>query len=486
MNDKNYKEFLPLALIAILAVLVRLYFFTGHVFSDDAYYSGLSHTLLVGNFADNYLGYPVFPLRIAFIGLTSFSMMIFGANETSTMIFPFLFSILNLLLVYKITRLFSAERKTVITATFFIALFPTDIIFSSIFFPDLINVFFINLGIYFLIRSYVQKKISYTFYGGISLFISMQFKESVYYYLILLIVLFVYVLLKQKKIIPQLIIGIIFIGLNYFIEGILYLFLHNDFFYRITITSINYSYSYYDFFPYTAEKLYGSKNYFRNLFDQIIVINAKSIFLRRFYLFLPIIAGIQSYLSIKKKEHSLLIYWFIGIAVLLIAFTTSFTEYKPLDLSRSWYIYPVVMPMIILSAIFLNRFSKLIRNGFLVAYTLGSLIMCIEYHAFFNTDNLDDLKDYLNENSSHLIYTDHFTKYSVDLMREYNGNSKRILGKDFNLHKIGKGSWILYNKKHIDELKMQDYEFPDFSILKSKSFKMIASFNEFKFFKKSD
>lgn len=486
MNIKYYSKFLPLALIVILAVLVRMYFLTGHIFSDDAYYSYLSHTLLAGNFADSYLGYPVFPLRIAFLGLTSFSMSIFGVNETATIIFPFLFSILNLILVYKITMLFSSEKRTATTAVFLVALFPTDIIFSSILFPDLINSFLINLGIYFLLKSYYQKKISSAFLGGIFLFISMQFKETAYYFLVLLIVLFIYFLFKHKKINHQLIIGMIFIGLNYFFEGIIYLILHNDFFYRITLTNLNYNYSYYDFFPYTAQKLSNSKNYFRNLFDQIFLINAKSVFLRRFYLFLPILAGIQSYLSVKKKEHSLLIYWFIGIVVLLIAFTTSFTEYKPLDLSRSWYIYPIVMPMIILSAIFMNRFSNLIRNGLLIVYTLGSLIMCFEYHTFFNKENLDQLKDYLRENPSKVIYTDHFTKYSVDLSREYNGNSKRIMGKDFNLDKIGKGSWILYNKKHIEELQMQNYEFPDFSILKSKKFKMIASFNEFIFYEKSD
>ena len=39
-------------------------------------------------------------------------------------------------------------------AAFLMAFFPTDIIFATIGFPDLINVFFINLGIYFLIKSY--------------------------------------------------------------------------------------------------------------------------------------------------------------------------------------------------------------------------------------------------------------------------------------------------------------------------------------------
>lgn len=413
-------------------------------------------------------------------------MNIFGTNETSTLIFPFVFSIVNILLTYKITLLFSENNRVALFASFLMAFFPTDVIFSTIGFPDLINVFFINLGVYFLIKSYLQKKILWAYIGGFSFFLSMQFKENIYYTTILLIVLLVYFLLKQRQLIPQVLIGLLFIVGNFLIEGFAYLLLRNDFFYRITITNINYNYSYYDFFPYTAKKLSSSKNYFKNLFDQLFLINTKSVFLRRFYLFLPIVAAFQTYFSFKKKEHILLLFWFWGTAFLLIAFTTSFTEYKPLDLSRSWYIYPVLMPMVILSALFLNRFSKLIQNGLIIIYLLGSLIMCFEYQSFFDKENLNHLKSFLRENPSKLVYADHFTKYSVDLIREYNGNSNRILGPDFRLNQLRIGDWILYNKMHIEELEMQKYTFPDFIILNTNDFKKVASFKDFIFYEKSD
>ena len=355
-------------------------------------------------------------------------MMIFGSNETATLIFPFIFSVFNILLTYKITLLFSENNRVVLFAAFLMALFPTDVIFSTIGFPDLINMFFINLGIYFLLKSYFQKKFFWAYVGGLSFFSSMQFKENIYYIFILLIILVAYFLLKKREFNPQMFIGLLFIAANYLIEGFAYLLLHNDFLYRITITNFNYNYSYYDFFPYTAQKLSGSKNYFKNLFDQIFLINAKSVFIRRFYLFLPILASIQTFFSFRKKEYKILIYWFLGTVILLIAFTTSFFEYKPLDLTRSWYIYPALMPMVILSGIFINRFSSLIRTGFIVIYVLGSLIMCFEYENFFDKENLIQLKSFLRENPSKMIYTDHFTKYSVELIHEYNfNNSKRIL-----------------------------------------------------------
>jgi hypothetical protein len=115
------------------------------------------------------------------------------------------------------------------------------------------------------------------------------------------------------------------------------------------------------------------------------------------------------------------------------------------------------------------------------------MIMCFEYQDFFDLKNLITLKDFLVENPSKVIYTDHFTKYSVDLIRNYKAhNSKRILGDNFNLSQINKGEWILYNKKHIEELEMQKYTFPDFNILKSNEFKKLASFNDFIFYEKSD
>jgi hypothetical protein len=485
MTDSNFTSYSRLALIIIVAVLLRIYFHIGHIFSDDAYYSFLSYSFFQGDLTNEYIGYPVFPLRVAFIGLTAVSMMSFGNNEFATLLFPLLFSIINIILTFKLVQLITVKENKALISAILIALFPTDVIFASICFPDLINTFFINLGIYFLLKSYYQNKNSFSYFGGLSLLISMQFKENTYYILILLLILLFYLLTKNKHLNFQLIIGILFIIGNYLIEGLAYLLLHNDFLYRITITNLNYQYSFYDFFPFTAQKLSGSKIYLRNLFDQIFLINAKSVFLRRFYLFIPLIAAFQAFLNFKTKEYKLLLFWFWGTAILLIAFTTSFTEYKPLDLTRSWYIYPLLMPMIILSAIFIDRFTNYIKIPVILIYIVGSLIMCFEYESFFDKNNLNSLKSFLRDNPAKFIYTDHFTKYSVDLIRNYQfDNSKRILGKDYNLASIKQGEWILLNKKHIEELQMQNYVFPDFSVLNSQEFKKVAAFNDYIFYEK--
>ena len=97
MTDSNFTQYFRLALIIIVAVLLRIYFHIGHIFSDDAYYSFLSYSFFQGDLTNEYIGYPVFPLRAAFIGLTAVSMMIFGNNEFATLLFPLLFSIINII-----------------------------------------------------------------------------------------------------------------------------------------------------------------------------------------------------------------------------------------------------------------------------------------------------------------------------------------------------------------------------------------------------
>jgi hypothetical protein len=485
MTDSNFTNYSRLALLIVIAILLRIYFHIGHIFSDDAYYSFLSYLFLQGDLTSEYIGYPVFPLRLAFVGLTALSMMIFGENEFATLLFPLLFSVINIILTFKLVQLITVNNNKALISAILIVFFPTDVIFASICFPDLINTFFINLGIYFLLKSYYQKKKSLSYFGGLSLLLSMQFKENIYYALMLLLILLAYNLIKNKQLNFQLIVGIIFITGNFLIEGLVYLLLHNDFFYRITITNLNYQYSFYDFFPFTAQKISGSKNYLRNLFDQIFLINAKSVFLRRFYLFIPLIAAFQTFLNFKTKEYKLLLFWFWGTAILLIAFTTSFTEYKPLDLTRSWYIYPLLMPMIILSAIFVDRFTNYIKIPIILIYTVGSLIMCFEYESFFDKNNLNSLKTFLRDNPTKYIHSDHFTKYSVDLIRNYQfDNSKRILGKDYEFNSITQGEWILLNKKHIEELQLHKHQYPDFSILYSQEFKKVATFNDYIFYEK--
>lgn len=476
-----------LYLIFIVGIVVRIKFYTGHIFSDDAYYSYLSYTLLEGNFAQDYLGYPLFLIRSGYLFLTSVSFAVIGINEIATIIFPFLISILNLVLTYKIAQIFTEDRNIALISVLLMSFFPPDIMFASINFFDSPNIFFINLGIYLLYKSYKSDKLALAVVGGMFFVISLQIKETLLYTIVLLIILFIHILLKRKEINLQITIALAIIFAGLFIEGFIYLLIHNDFLYRFTILNKNYLFCYYDFFPYTAQQFSGVKNIWRNLFDQLVLINIKSIFLRRFYLFLPFVALLQSYFNVRKNTYLMLTHWFFGTAILLIFMTTSFTEYRPLDLQRSWYVFPLVMPMIILTGALLNNLKSQYRLAAIGVYIIFALVMCTHYEVYFNKKDKTGLKSFLTANMDKKIFTDHFTKYGVDLIRSYaNPNtSERINQGNFNWSDIKRGEWILYNQKHIDELKLQNFKFPDFAILNIKSFKKIKSFGDFHIFERN-
>jgi hypothetical protein len=198
------------------------------------------------------------------------------------------------------------------------------------------------------------------------------------------------------------------------------------------------------------------------------------------------IFSIRFLLLIAGREHLLLTYWFLGTLFLLIAFTTSFSEYKPLDLKRSWYIYPLLAPTIILSAILINQLKKYLKYFLMIVYIIGGIIMSTHYEVYFDKENVYNLKTFLREHQDKKIFTDHFTKYSVDLLRNYKDltKSNRILGENFSWEFVKPREWVLINQIHIDELKLQRHKFPDFSILQSKLFNKIDQFGYFIIYEK--
>ena len=481
------KNKLYISAIIIAAIAVRLYFHIGHVFSDDAYYTFLSYTFYNGNFPGHYIGYPVFLLRTGQTGLTALAFGIFGISEFASIIFPFVFSLFGILLAYYFTRTITENDSAALFASLLFAFFPTDIIFSTICFPDLINAFFINLGLLFLWKAWETRKYYLTFFSGLSLLISFKFKEDLYFVLILLSVLWLYLIIKKKPEQKYILAVLAVAVLGILGESIWYLAVKGEFLYRLNVINANYKYSFYDFYPSTVYKAVGHKTgTLFALFYQIFVINLKSVFLRRFYLFIPFIALAAAVFNFKNKKHLLLSYWFIGLAVLLIGFTTSINMYKPLDLHRSWYIYPLVLPAIILTVVLLNKLKPIYKYAFIVLYVIFSMVMSGAYESYFSASNLNNFKKYIRAHQNKTIYTDFFTKYSIDLLLNYREESSRkiIGGRGFNFADLKKGTWIIYDKKHVDELKLQKHIFPKFAVLNSGSYKLLHTFGEFKVYEK--
>lgn len=469
-----------ISIIVFIAVFIRIYFFIGHIFSDDAYYSKLSQIFLDNGPISQYQGYPIFKLRSLFILGNSLMMIVFGVKEISTIILPFIFSILNLFLVYLFVKNLFTSRVSLI-ATFLVAFFPTDIVFATISMPDSINIFLINLGLLFLYKATTQNKLTFSITAGLLFSSSLLFKENLIYYFIALLIILSFTIIKKDKSSNLIFISLLIIVLFFLLEALTYKIFKDDFFYRYNILKENYKYSFYDFFPYSAEKLTHQNNYFQNLAFQI-VLNFKFILLRRFYLFIPLIALIISFINIFRKENLLVSSFFLILLFLLIFFTTDLTFYRPLNLERSWYFFPLILPSVIVVAVFLEKLKFQIILPVLVLYFVSSLIMTTAYQKYFSTETNSEIKNFLIKNKTHTIYTDHFTKYSIDLLTGNDTTAISFSNKFIDKTLLNKYSYIIYNKKHINELILQGYTFLGLSELLSNNVKLMTSFGDFKIY----
>jgi 4-amino-4-deoxy-L-arabinose transferase-like glycosyltransferase len=419
--------------------------------------------------------------------ITAFAYLIFGTNESATMFFPMIFSICNILLTYHITKLITHSGSIALIAASLMTLLPTDVTFASINMTDSAAALLINLGIYLLYLAHQHESLRFAILSGICFALSIFFKIYVFYTSILLLILFLYIWQKTGRINQHIIWVLAFIGMTLLIEGIIYSNLNYSFFYRFQQTELNYLYGKHDFFVEGSKYGYSSDGeYLSELFKLVFLYNPKSIFLRRFYLFLPLIALIQSFILIKKRKYIILSLWYLGLAILFIFFTTSFQTYRPQVLRLSWYIYPLFMPAVILSAVFLSALKIKIRNVILVIFFCGSLIMCNSYRDYFQIKELNQFKNIIRNSPEKIIYTDHFTKYSIDLIDEYEIplRTRRISGTDFKWSAIHRGDWIVYNREHVTELSNQKHSFPDFMILNEAIFKKLYHIENFEIYEK--
>ena len=153
-------------------------FFAGHVFSDDSYYSYLSCTISDGNFAENYLGYPIFKLRVGHLYLTALFYRLFGINEFITVIPVLLFSFINIFVAFKISYLVTSNSSISLITAFIVSLIPTEIVFATISFVDLQSSVLINCGIYFYLLARNQHKFALIYLAAFFFGLSFLFKEN--------------------------------------------------------------------------------------------------------------------------------------------------------------------------------------------------------------------------------------------------------------------------------------------------------------------
>lgn len=121
--------------VVLAAFFIRAFFFTGGIRGSDAYaYAMYAFQIASGqydiNLVDNFYGF-----RFALLLPTALSYRLFGVGDYSSVLFPYLFSLLNILAVFFIAeRIF--DRKIAFIAAVLLAIYPLDITTANTLGPD--------------------------------------------------------------------------------------------------------------------------------------------------------------------------------------------------------------------------------------------------------------------------------------------------------------------------------------------------------------
>jgi len=186
--------------VVLAAFFVRVLFFTGGIRGSDAYaYAMYAFQIASGqydiNLIDNFYGF-----RFALLLPTALSYRLFGVSDYSSVLFPYLFSLLNILVVFFIAeRIF--DRKTAFIAAVLLAIYPLDIATANILGPDSFIPCFSSLAV--LCYVFAEKRMDASENAGgylllTGLFIGLAYLSRITSVFILIALVFYHIVRRRK------------------------------------------------------------------------------------------------------------------------------------------------------------------------------------------------------------------------------------------------------------------------------------------------
>jgi 4-amino-4-deoxy-L-arabinose transferase-like glycosyltransferase len=167
---REWRHLIALLAICLGGLALRIYEFRGFGAVDDAAYAQFAHQIAEGTFKPGtYQGAAVFPLRMGIIYPTALLYRYLGVSEWTMVLFPFVLSVLSILLAYVATKHFFGRRAALIGAAIW-AFLPLDAFHAGILVPDLPAAFFASLGVVglVLLQSSSHHSRSRLFLGGLA------------------------------------------------------------------------------------------------------------------------------------------------------------------------------------------------------------------------------------------------------------------------------------------------------------------------------
>lgn len=141
------RVYVALFIILVSAFAIRLFFFTGMVRGDDFNYAHAAYELSIGRLdIESWAG----NTRIGLYGPVALLYWIFGPSEITTLVFPMFASMLSIIFVFLIARMYGGIASGLIAATLW-AFFSLDVHLATQLLPDGPLAAFSTGGVFFLL-----------------------------------------------------------------------------------------------------------------------------------------------------------------------------------------------------------------------------------------------------------------------------------------------------------------------------------------------
>jgi 4-amino-4-deoxy-L-arabinose transferase-like glycosyltransferase len=359
-----------LMVIIAAAAALRAWGYVGFVGLDDSEYSRYAFKMLNGTFeASNPVGPPMFPMRVALVFPAFLAFKLFGVNDISVGIYPFITSILGIMLIYVLTRHLFGTGAGLLAAAI-LAVFPLEYLNASRLLPDLPAALYAALGVTLIViltDSETRKRSTLIAGGviaGLSFGLSWLTKESIVYLVPFAVALLVISLRKDFKRNLQLWIGVAIGSFGvFFIEMAVYYAGTGDPMFRFHQMEKMYDQLGSGFFKEGSK--FGwteGESHTRAVLKRLLKTGPETIFLNAYLLYIPLLALLASIYALFWKDKRFLItgLWFISLVVMYNFGSSSTSSYTPLALLNR-YLYPIIFPAIVLTAGLFDRL--LIRGG---------------------------------------------------------------------------------------------------------------------------
>ncbi|MBU1203890.1 MAG: glycosyltransferase family 39 protein [Nanoarchaeota archaeon] len=422
-----------IAVILLIALLLRIIFFTGFNASDDYVLLKTADDLNKNKMDFDEIFNPI-SIRLTLLYPISFLIRLVGINDITISILPLLCSIGTIFLTYLIAKKLFNKKTALLSATL-LSFFPLEVLHGSILVAETIGSFLMLLGIYLFL---LDKKMNY-FLSGVLIGLAYVTKVTFVFVLPLLLL---YLLYLKKKIVKEHICLIL---------GFLLILIPELIFFYIKTGNVLFRYELIRNFTslITPEKTQLLKEVlFRYPYITLNPINFQvGLF---FYLFYTCV--IVAIIKKIKKLYPLII--FAAFFVLYLNFgSTQLTQYIPLPRSIRYFMM-VSAPLTLISSYTLTNLKHKIRKTIIPLVLTILIITTIGYLYFASNtlyesssvNNMKQIKDLIDTNKT--LYIDQNNYIALHYLTGFDDKKKIMTFKnlDDDFTKI-KDAYIIIDKE---------------------------------------